>query len=151
MRVWRITRQRYLSLDGEGARLNGGRWNSEGIPIVYASTTLSLAALEYLVHVDVEDVPADLCALEIAIPDDASVEEVELSGLPADWNRVEDHPACTSLGDDWARRAATLVLRVPSALIPAEQNLLLNPRHPDMQRVRVVSIETFAFDRRLLA
>ena len=130
--------------------MNGGRWNSEGLPVVYASSTLSLAALEYLVHVDVEDVPHDLCALKIAVPDDASVEEVELSTLPGDWNRVEDHPACTARGDEWARRGAALGLRVPSALIPAETNLLLNPRHPDMERVRVVSIETFAFDRRLL-
>ena len=150
MRVWRITRQRFLSLDGEGVRMNGGRWNSEGIPVVNASSTLSLAALEYLVHVDVEDVPHDLCALKIAVPDDVSVEDVELTSLPDDWNRVEDHPACTTRGDDWARRAAALALRVPSALIPAETNLLLNPRHPDMERVRVVSIETFAFDRRLL-
>ena len=150
MRVWRIARQRYLSLDGEGARLNGGRWNREGIPVVYASSTLSLAALEYLVHVDVEDVPADLCALEIDIPDDALVEDVELSSLPDDWNRVEDHPACTARGDEWVSRGAALALRVPSAVIPAEVNVLLNPRHPDMQRVRVISIETFAFDRRLL-
>jgi RES domain-containing protein len=150
VRVWRITRQRYASLDGEGARMNGGRWNSEGIPVVYASSTLSLAALEYLVHIDVEDVPHDLCALKIAVPDDAAIEDVELPGLPADWNRVEDHPACTSRGDDWARRGAALALRVPSALIPAEHNLLLNPRHPDMQRVRIVSFETFSFDPRLL-
>src|SRR5829696_7815477 len=98
--------------------MNGGRWNSEGIPVVYASSTLSLAALEYLVHVDVEDVPADLCALKIAIPDDAPVEDVELASLPDDWNRLEDHPACTGRGDEWARRAAALALRVPSALIP---------------------------------
>jgi RES domain-containing protein len=151
VRVWRIARQRFLTLDGEGARLNGGRWNSEGIPVVYASSTLSLAALEYLVHVDVEDVPADLCALEIDVPDDAPVEEVALSSLPDDWNRVEDHPDCLARGDDWARRGAALALRVPSAVIPAETNVLLNPRHPQMERVRVVSIETFAFDRRLLA
>jgi RES domain-containing protein len=151
VRVWRIARQRFLTLDGEGARLNGGRWNSEGIPVVYASSTLSLAALEYLVHVDVEDVPADLCALEIDVPDDAPAEEVALSSLPDDWNRVEDHPDCLARGDDWARRGAALALRVPSAIIPAETNVLLSPRHPQMERVRVVSIETFAFDRRLLA
>jgi RES domain-containing protein len=150
VRVWRITRQRYANLDGEGARLNGGRWNSEGTPAVYTSATLSLAAVEYLVHVDVEDVPGDLCALKIAIPDDAPLEEVSLSDLPADWAQVEDHPSCTSRGDDWARRAAALVLRVPSAVIPAEHNYLINPRHPAMAQVRVVSVETFAFDRRLL-
>lgn len=150
MRVWRISRQRYTSLDGEGARLNGGRWNSEGTAVIYTSATLSLAALEYLVHVDVEDAPTDLCALKIAIPDDAPLEEVPLSELPDDWARVEDHPACTSRGDAWAGRGAALVLRVPSAIIPAEHNYLINPRHPAMTQVRVVSVETFSFDRRLL-
>jgi RES domain-containing protein len=150
VRVWRITRQRYTSLDGEGARLNGGRWNSEGVPVVYTSATLSLAALEYLVHVDVEDAPGDLCALEITIPDDAPLDEVPLSGLPADWARVEDHPACTSRGNAWAGRGAALVLRVPSAVIPAEHNYLINPRHPAMPQARVDSVEPFSFDRRLL-
>lgn len=150
MRVWRITRQRYVKLDGEGARLNGGRWNSVGVAAVYASETLALAALEYLVHVDVEDVPSDLCALKLAVPDDAPLEEVALGDLPSDWNRVEDHPACTGRGDQWARTGAALVLRVPSVVIPAEHNYLLNSRHPLMEKVRVVSTETFAFDRRLL-
>jgi RES domain-containing protein len=66
--VWRITRAAYQALDGEGARLHGGRWNPEGVPVVYTSTTLSLAALEYLVHVDPEDVPGDLVAMRIRIP-----------------------------------------------------------------------------------
>lgn len=150
MRVWRITRQRYAQLDGEGARLNGGRWNSEGVAAVYTSETLALAALEYLVHVDVEDVPADLCVLKLVIPDDAPLEDVLLGDLPSDWNKVEDHPACTARGDQWARKGAALVLRVPSAVIPTEHNYLLNPKHPLMEKVRTVSVETFAFDRRLL-
>lgn len=150
MRVWRIARERFVALDGEGARLNGGRWNSEGIPVVYTSSTLSLAALEYLVHIDVEDVPDDLRALEIDVPDDVTIEAVDASTLPNDWNRVDDDPACAAAGDTWAIGATALALRVPSAIIPAEQNVLLNPRHPDMAEVRVVSIAVFAFDRRLL-
>lgn len=150
MRVWRITRKHYQALDGEGARLNGGRWNSEGVAVVYTSAALSLAALEYLVHVDIEDAPDDLVVLEIEVPDDAGVEEVSPRSLPGDWFAVEDHPACTSAGDDWVRRGADLALRVPSAVIRRESNLLLNPKHPDAARIRVVSVEDFAFDRRLL-
>lgn len=150
MPVWRITRQPYQKLDGEGARLYGGRWNSEGVAAMNTSATLSLAALEYLVHVDVEDVPDDLCALTIAIPDDAPVDEVAIADLPADWNQVEDHPACTARGDQWSRDGEALLLRVPSAVIPDETNILINPKHPSMTQVRVVSVQSFSFDRRLL-
>jgi len=150
MRVWRITRRPFQALDGEGARLNGGRWNSEGVAVVYTSFALSLAALEYLVHVDVEDAPADLVALEIDVPDDVPANEVRLGDLPEDWNRVEDHPACAAIGDRWVRDGRALVLRVPSAVIPHESNYLLNPKHPDAARVEVVSVRDFVFDPRLL-
>ncbi|HEX8693496.1 MAG TPA: RES family NAD+ phosphorylase [Longimicrobium sp.] len=150
MRVWRITRRPFQALDGEGARLNGGRWNSEGVAVVYTSFALSLAALEYLVHVDVEEAPADLVALEIDVPDDVPADEVRLDDLPEDWNRVEDHPACASIGDRWVRDGRALVLRAPSAVIPHESNYLLNPKHPDAARIRVVSVRDFVFDPRLL-
>lgn len=150
MLVWRITRERYQALDGEGARLNGGRWNSDGVAVVYTSSTLSLAALEYLVHVDIDDVPDDLVALKIEVPDDAVEEEVRLEDLPDDWRLLEDDPACASKGDDWARGKRALLLRVPSAVIPHESNFLLNPAHPDAGRVRVLEVLPFAFDHRLL-
>lgn len=150
MRVWRISRREYQALDGDGARLFGGRWNFEGVPVVYTSSTLSLAALEYLVHVQIEDVPDDLVSIEIDVPDDAEVEQVALFDLPGDWNQVEDHPACTELGNGWSAEARSLALRVPSAIIPHEENVLLNPRHPDMARVSVAAVRDFAFDPRLL-
>lgn len=150
MRVWRITRRAFQALDGEGARLNGGRWNSEGVPVVYTSHALSLAALEYLVHVDINEAPADLVALEINVPDDVEISEVEARELPDDWNVVEEHPACLALGDGWAAAAKALALRVPSAVITHEQNVLLNPRHPDVGRIRVLAVHDFALDPRLL-
>ena len=148
--MWRITRRAHQALDGEGARLFGGRWNSEGVPLVYASATLSLAALEYLTHVDVEDVPADLIALEIELPDDAPAEALDAGTLPRDWTRAEGHPACIAAGDGWARAGRTLALSVPSAVIPEEKNVLLNPRHPAAARIRVASARDFSFDLRLL-
>src|ERR1700741_831678 len=108
MRVWRISRQAFVALDGEGARLDGRRRNSEGIAVVYTPSTLPLAALEYLPHIDIEDVPGDLRALAIEIPDDAPAEEVDPASLPSDWNRVQADRACAALGDDWARRGAAL-------------------------------------------
>lgn len=150
MRVWRLSRRRYVALDGEGARLYGGRWNREGTAVVYASSSLALAALELLVHVDPEDVPDDLVALAIDVPDDAPREAVAVAELPEDWDRVADHPACTARGDRWARAGASLALLVPSVLVPEEANVLLNPAHPRMRGVQVVATRAFAFDRRLL-
>jgi RES domain-containing protein len=131
--------------------LNGGRWNSEGIAVVYLSSTLSLAALEYLVHVDVEDAPHDLVALEVDLPDEASIQNVDAAELPIGWLAVSDHPACVELGDAWVKSGASLLLRVPSAIISAESNFLLNPAHPESATVQIRSAEPFSFDKRLLA
>lgn len=150
MQAWRIAREAYRALDGEGARQAGGRWNSVGVPVVYASSTLSLAALEYLVHIDIEDVPDDLVATRIDVPDEAPSLEVQLDELPRDWYRVEDHPACVAIGDRWANAADALLLKVPSAIIPEELNVLINPAHPDAEGLHVSSSRRFAFDPRLL-
>lgn len=151
MRVYRLCRAAYRELDGEGARLYGGRWNSPGRPVVYASTSLALAALEYLIHVDPTDVPADLVALTIHVPDDAAAERVVAVDLPAGWEQVAEPQACKDAGDAWLEAARTLVLRVPSAPIPEEENVLLNVRHAAAGRVRVVAERAFFFDPRLLA
>lgn len=150
MIVWRITRKRHRGLDGEGARLNGGRWNAEGVAVGYTSTTLALAALEYLAHVDPEDVPADLVAVRISIPDDLRQERVQASDLPADWKEVLDHPACVRCGDAWAKGTRTAILRVPSAIVPEEENVLINPEHADAERIAIEHIRSFVFDPRLL-
>jgi RES domain-containing protein len=150
MLVYRICRRPYQALDGEGARLYGGRWNTPGTALVYTSSTLALAALEYLVHLDPDLAPADLMALTIDIPDPPRVDTLSAKLLPADWARVPEHPACQALGDEWAQRGAALALRVPSAPIPEEENVLINPRHPDAAQVRVVAAREFAFDPRLV-
>jgi RES domain-containing protein len=149
MILWCLTRSKFQALDGEGARLHGGRWSSEGVAVVYLSSSLSLAALEFLVHVDIEDVPDDLVALEVEIPDDAEVDDLAVTELPADWSKVPDHRACLEAGDRWLRSGSGLLLRVPSALISRESNYLLNPAHPDAARIAVRSAEAFAFDSRL--
>jgi RES domain-containing protein len=149
VKLWRICRSPFQDLDGEGAKLHGGRWNSEGIPVVYLSTTLALAAMEYLVHLDVRTAPSDLVAIELDAPDDLSREVLDPDALPNDWNAVTDHPRCVDLGDEWARRGEAALLFVPSAVIPNSWNVLLNPLHAESARV-TRTIEPFVFDRRLL-
>jgi RES domain-containing protein len=150
MLFYRICRRPFRMLDGEGARLNGGRWNTEGTPLIYTSSTRALAAVEYLAHIDPDLIPSDLVLLSIDVPDDAPVGQLLEASLPNDWAAVPEHPACEPIGDAWARRGTQLGLRVPSAIIPDEENLLINPQHPAASRVRTVSVSPFAFDRRLL-
>ena len=149
MRVWRIASGRYDPLDGEGARRVGGRWNSPGRPVVYASAHAALAVLEKLVWVDPEDVPDDLRLFEIEVPDDAPVATLDVADLPADWTGAGS-PACAEIGDRWLAAGESLVLVVPSAVLKEERNVLINPRHPEAGRVRVVESRPFLFDIRLL-
>ena len=152
MVIWRLTREAHQPLDGEGARLNGGRWNSEGVAVVYASESLSLAALEYLVHVDPSLIPADLIALEIELPDDPTLGAiVDPAWFPTeDWRTYPAPEWQAELGDLWVEDATFLWLAVPSAIVPEEHNVLLNPRHPRMVDVRTVGTRSFRFDRRLV-
>ena len=149
MLVHRLCRAAHRALDGEGASLAGGRWNTPGRPAVYTSLHLSLAALEYLIHLEVRRAPPDLVALTIEIPD-RPVSSLDPAALPAHWNRIPDHPWCTAYGDDWIAKGGTLSLRVPSAIVPEEYNLILNPTHSGFAGVRVVAERPFSFDPRLL-
>lgn len=149
MIAWRLTRAAHQRLDWEGARLYGGRWNSEGVAVAYMSSSLSLAALEHLVHIDIEDVPSDLVAMEIALPDDVSIEEVDPAALPSDWRGTPDHQACVRAGNAWVAEGDSLLLRVPSAIIPTETNLLLNPGHSEARTARVIGSVPFQYDPRL--
>lgn len=149
--VWRLCRAPFQALDGEGARLYGGRWNAPGVPVVYAASSLALAALEYLVHLDPEDAPDDLVALALALPDDAARAQVAPGELRTGWAAEPDSPSCRAVGAAWLRAGSALALDVPSALVPEEANVLLDPRHPDMARVRIVARRPFAYDPRLLA
>lgn len=150
MKLWRIAREAHAALDGEGARLYGARWTPPGTPAVYASSHLSLAALEYLVHIDAEDAPDDLVALRISVPDDVTELACSPSSLPPDWRQTPPPPECQEIGKDWARSREALLLRVPSVLVPEESIVLVNPLHPDAVGVRLAGSRPFSYDVRLL-
>jgi RES domain-containing protein len=152
MRVWRICRKPYVdaALDGSGGMYTSGRWHSKGNPIVYTASSAALAALEVLVHVDPLTAPADLRLLAIELPDDLSIEVLEPITLPEGWHSVPAPAALQTLGSSWLTSGRTAALNLPSVVIKVERNFLLNPRHPEVQRVRILSDEAFSFDTRLL-
>lgn len=150
IRFWRICRKRYAAdaATGEGARLYGGRWNSRGVRMVYASTSLALAAVETFVNLEPKLRPKDLISIEGEIPDEIEIGKLELSALPADWYRNRDE-SLRRFGDSWVRDGKTAVLLVPSAAIPGEWNLLLNPAHAAFAAIRLHPAVPFEFDLRM--
>lgn len=150
MRVFRICRAPYTTLDGEGARINGGRWNSPGRAMVYTSSSLALAALEMLVHVTPDTAPDDLVALTIEVPDLVRIDALDPSILPAGWAQGVDVPACRAAGDAWVESGTAAVLRVPAAPIPEEYNYLIAPSHVQGAQIKIVEKRPFHFDPRLV-
>ena len=150
MRFWRICRRRYAAeaASGEGARLYGGRWNSRGMRVVYASTSLALAAMETFVNLEPNLHPKDLVSIEGEVPDALEIGRVEVRALPANWRQTTDE-SLRRFGDQWIRAAQTVALLVPSAAVRGEWNVLLNPAHPGFSKVKFQEPEPFEFDARM--
>ncbi len=151
MQVWRICSRRYAgeAFSGEGASLEGGRWNPMGSLVVYASASLSLAALEYFANLEIEDPAISLVAVSAEIPESVQIVSLSLGELPANW-RVYPAPRSTrDLGARWLTGGRSAVFSVPSVLIPSERNYLLNPIHPEFKRIVIHKPEPFTFDPRM--
>jgi len=149
-RGWRIVKERHAAtaFDGEGALRVGGRWNSPGVRMVYASESKSLAALETLVHLNP---PVIFKYAAIAIEfDEGLVEMIDASNLPTDWTQEPPSRTTQIIGDQWVKEARSAVLELPSIIIPSESNFLLNPAHPDFAKIAIGKPGTFSFDPRLL-
>ena len=117
---------------------------------MYSSGTLSLAALQYLVHVAAENAPADLVALTIEIPDMLTMAHIPADQLPKGWQEIVDVAACRAVGDEWIASRSSAVLAVPSATVTSEHNYLINPAHPDAVAIRIIEQRPFSFDPRLI-
>ena len=152
VRLWRICRRTHASdsSSGRGGLFASGRWHPKGRRVVYTSSTLSLAALEILVHTDKDLVPGDLVQVEIEVPSEVEEEAIAPNALPRNWRRYPAPAALQRLGAGWLDRGDTAVLEVPSAVIPHENNYLVNPLHPHAARIRVLTKRRFDFDSRLL-
>ncbi len=150
MRFWRICRRRYAAqaARGEGARLYGGRWNSRGVRVVYASTSLALAAVETFVNLEPNLRPADFVSMEGEVPEALEIGRIDLKALPVRWYETRDE-SLRPFGDVWIEAGRTVGLLVPSAAIRGEWNLLLNPAHTQFSRVAFQAPEPFEFDVRM--
>jgi RES domain-containing protein len=149
VRVWRIARAAHARFDGEGARRYGSRWTPRGLPAVFTSATLSLAALERFVHTDSDLEPLDLLSIPADIPEGIAIQWVDVATLPANWRSFPAPPALAQIGEQWLRASTTALLSVPSVVIPHERNFVLNPIHPEFAEVLVVRAEPFSFDPRM--
>jgi len=153
MVLYRITRARHAAdLSGEGARLTKGRWNPVGVSMVYTASSVALAALEVYVNVPRGIViAAEFKRVDIQVPDSAMIEYVEVSDLSSDWSNVIAPDSIGEIGQAWADRCSSLLMRVPSAALSGhEYNFLINPRHPDMKGVKVLNITPFVYDSRMV-
>lgn len=152
MRVWRLCQERFASaaFTGEGARLYGGRWHRVGMPVMYTSSTLSLAALEVLVHFDHDLTPAPFVAFPVSIPSTVRLRRLTAKQLPRNWRVAPAPDETRDLGIKWLQSRKTVGLVVPSALVPQEQNILLDLTHPDFAKLRIGAHEEFTFDLRLV-
>lgn len=147
---WRIVKRSFATgdFDGEGARRYGGRWNSPGRPVVYLGTTPAIAALEVLAHnARPKLLAVSFVIIEAQIPD-GDVLELDPRALPERWSDPADTSHAAVVGDAWLASGASLALRIPSAVLPVEKNLLVNVAHPRFREVRVGEPRPFAFDPR---
>jgi RES domain-containing protein len=128
--LWRISKRKSATtaFNGEGARRFGGRWNSKGRSVVYTSATLSLAALETFVHMEISDASNLFVCIRAEIPSEISMDKIELSQLPPNWRNLPAPKALSEVGDKWFDEGQTAILAVPSAVIPVENNYLITVR-----------------------
>lgn len=150
-RVYRVLRRRYAAspFDGEGAYRYGGRWSSPGTRLCYTSEHQSLALLEYFVHLDKDDPPADLVIATAEVPHDLAQQRVEADELPRNWREAAAPAQLARVGDDFVRRGEHCLLVVPSVVAPEENNCLINPEHPDFKRIVMSGVAPVNYDPRM--
>lgn len=150
MEAFRLSRAKYAAeLSGKGAAIKGARWNSVGVELIYTASNRSLAMAEVAVHLTLATVPSDYVILTIYLPDDISTQKLTEKDLPPDWN-VFPHPVSTqAIGDKFVADNNHCVLQTPSAVTRGDYNLLINPRHSEFSKIKIIATEKFPFDRRI--
>jgi RES domain-containing protein len=150
MILYRIANCQYITrLDGEGARIYGARWNSEGKAMVYLASSRALAVLEVLVHLPPVQIPDNYCIVEVEVPD-AELLTLDATTLPDNWKDISPPAILKLIGDRFLKDNKYLMMKVPSSVVEQEPNYLLNPLHPDMEKVRILNKQPFSFDLRLI-
>ncbi|MEH6389140.1 MAG: RES family NAD+ phosphorylase [Pseudomonas profundi] len=150
MRAWRISKaKRAKDLSGQGAAFEGGRWNEVEIRALYLGLSPGICCLETFVHQNLRPIiPMKITVLEL--PDDPALYlEPALGDLPNGWNALPADRPSMDFGTDWLNRGEQLGLILPSAVMPLERNIMLNPLHPAMKEVQIVDVLDFSYDDRM--
>jgi RES domain-containing protein len=147
MIVYRICNEKFKDdISGNGAKQYGGRWNSKGIAMLYSSEHISLSALEMLVHNHFQDFAIPLSLLKIALPTATNIKEIKNAKLKHEWQN--DASYTKLIGNEFVKSETDLFLKVPSAIVPEEFNVLINPMHKDFKKVKIVEQKIFKTDKR---
>lgn len=135
--------------DGEGAFRFGGHWNSRGTRIIYTAGSLSLAALEMLVHLNSEEILLSYSFASAEFDQSLILPIEEFQTLPENWSISPPQLEIQRIGDEWAGTQASVVLKVPTSVLPVEFNYLINVEHPEFSKVKLGEPRAFTFDERL--
>lgn len=150
MRIFRLARKKYpIELSGKGAAMSGNRWNSKGTEIIYCAESRALAMAEVVVHLSLATLPDDFLMLEIDVPDAVSVSDLRKDQLPVGWNSFPHLVDTQKIGDTFVLERESALLKIPSAVVPGDVNYLINPKHADFSRIRIVDQVEFPFDPRM--
>jgi RES domain-containing protein len=144
MLLWRISRHR--DLRGIGGLKAAARWHHAGQAIVYLAETPAASLLEVCVHTSAADVPPAFTLLKIKGPD-LVVPSITIDRLPKDWQTQLE--VTRDLGTAWLKRNESVLLRVPSAIVPETVNFLFNPSHKQAAKFRIAGVFSYPFDHRL--
>ena len=153
MILWRIAaetrRHPATDLSGAGAAAHPGRWNEEGQPVLYTAPTIAIAALETAAHIDTAGFPLNRFVVRIDVPDAAwaTRETLDIAALPPTWAAIPAGKASVAIGAEWLRSLRSLILVVPSVIVPEESATLINPAHPQAGRLSATIVRTFEYDR----
>lgn len=149
LRAWRIVESKYKNkaFSGDGARLFGGRWNSKGRAVIYTAGSLALASIEMVVNLP----SPKLLEAFVRIPvffDEDRMEVLRPDQYPRNWQHRPISPETKAIGDRWIGKLCSLVLRVPSVVVPEEFNYLINPAHADFTKIEIGQPIVYHFDPR---
>lgn len=150
LQLWRVGHSAFPLWTGMGAAMRGGRWNSAGLRVVYASAHYSLSLLEVLANLTSKSIPPSFVRSSLTIANGASAERIPVNAVPG-WD-TPSHPAATRYGDQWLRESRSLLLFVPSAVVEGiEENVLVNPQHPEFESANATDPAPIDWDLRLFA
>lgn len=150
MQAFRLSREKFAStLSGKGAALKGARWNSPGTELIYTASNRSLAMAEVAVHFTLATLPEDYMMITIFIPDEILIQKLNVQDLPLDWNAFPPPSTIQAIGDKFCADNKFSILQIPSAVTQGDFNLLINPKHAEFKRIKIISKEKFPFDKRI--